>query len=399
MINKYKMEKIFCPIVLLSFILLFSCTDKQDVYNDKNEQHFVVDISKESDPELLRQVMVNMDARLVSLETRDSILFKSSASDLFVTGDFLFVVDKSQKIILHYDLNGKFINKINRSGQGPKEYLYIRDVFISENRIYIRNNEMIQVYDFDGSYLKTIRSPKGGGDQFYVDRNEVITQIRSYLSDHQLMVYDKGGQLLSEYFSTPEVLLDFYLVQSNFRTIGHYNDGIYLSKYFDTNIYQLKDGDISILATFDFGNMNMPKSLFEGTGEEVCTRYSKIRENSTAILNFDNLIVTDDWIIFNPPLFTPEIVVYCNRKNGKYLINKDFYAPYAMILGKYYAPDGYDSQSGEFYRLVNAALLKGAIEELQQSDKHYLEKYPFLKGIDLENMDEESNDWVIFFKM
>lgn len=388
-----------CLIVFLFVTLFFSCTGKRDFCDSKKGQHFVVDIDNESDPELLKQVMDNMDVRLFPLETRDSILFKSSSSDLFVISDFLFIVDKSQNIILRYDRSGKFIDKINRFGQGPEEYLHLRDVFISENRIYVHNNEIIQVYDFEGSHLKTIRSPKGGGDQFCVDSNGVITQIRSYLNDHQLMIYNKDGELISEHFPTPEVLQGFYLVQSNFRTIGHYDDGIYLSKYFDTNVYLLKDGNISTLATFDFGNMNMPKSLFEGTSEEACARYSKIRENSTAVLNFDNLTVTDDWIIFNPPLFTPKIVVYCNRKSGKYLINKDFYAFYDTILGKYYAPDGYDSQSREFYRLVNAALLKEAIEKLQQSEEHYLEKYPFLKEIDLEKIDEESNDWIIFFKM
>lgn len=388
------MKKVIYSIILLSFILLFSCTTSQN-----NKEHFVVDIKGKSDPELLKEAMTSIKTRLVPMETTDSILFKGSASDLYVTNYFLFIIDKSQKTIFRYDRNGKFINKINRVGQGPEEYIFLRNAFFSEDHIYVSNEKRIQVYDFDGNYLKTITPPKDGGDQFYVNQNDKIIQIRTYLSDHQLMIYDVNTQLISEYFPTPKVLSDFYLLKSNLRTIGCCDDGVYLSKYFDTNIYLFKDTSLVTLATFDFGNMNMPESLFEGTTEEACLRYSKIREESKAVLNFDNLTITDNWIIFNPPLFTPKVVIYCNRKSGKYLINNEFDNLYAKILGGYNAPDGYDPQSGEFYRLVNASVLKDAIEELKQSDKLYLEKYPFLKGIDPEKMDEESNDWVIFFKL
>ncbi|WP_102406869.1 6-bladed beta-propeller [Parabacteroides bouchesdurhonensis] len=392
------MKNLFCLIILFCFSLLLSCTTSQNKNGNDKPQHFVVDIKGNSDPELLKKTMANIEARLVSLDTMDSILFKGSASDLYVVDDFIFVVDKSQKVILRYDRQGKFINKIDRVGQGPEEYAFLRDVFISETYIYVSNEAKIQVYDFDGNYLKTIVPPQNGGDQFYVGSDDKIVQVRTYLSDHQLMIYDMNGQLISEYFPTPKVLLDFYLLQSNFRTIGSYKDGVYVSKYFDTNIYLFKDS-ITTLATFDFGNMNMPKNFFEGTTEEVCLRYAKIREKSEAVLNFDNLIVTDNWIIFNPPLFTPKVVVYCNRNNGKCLINKDFKGPYATILGSYYAPDGYDQKNGEFYKLVNVFTLKEIIEDLKQSDDRYLEKYPFLNGIDPYKIEEEANDWVLFFKI
>ena len=390
------MKNVFYFIVVISSGLLFSCTTGQ---NKKHEpQHFVVDVKGKSDSELLGKTMADIKVRLVPLETKDSILFKGSASDLYVTNDFLFVVDKSQKVILRYDKQGKFINKIDRVGQGPEEYTYLVNVCVSENRIYAGKEGGIQVYDFDGNYLKTITSPKDGGDQFYIDSNGKIVQIRTFLNDHQLMVYDMDGQLLSDYFPTPKVLLDFYLLQSNYRSIGVCSEGIYFSKYFDTNVYLFKDS-VTTLATFDFGNMNMPKDFFKGTTEEVCSKYSKIRENSESVLNCDNLIVTEDWIVFCPPLFTPKVVVYCYRNNGKCLINNDFNEPFAKILGAYNAPDGYDSQSGEFYRLVNAFSLKEIIEDLKQSDDRYLDKYPFLKGVDPDKIEEESNDWVIFFKI
>ena len=382
-------------ILIVVSLFIFACSSEKG--NEQSEyHHFVVDIKGKSDPELLKETMGNIESRLVRLETTDSLLFNGKASCLYVVSDYLFVADLKQNIIFRYDKQGKFIN---RKGQGPEEYITLANIYFNDNEIYVCDLTKMLVYDFNGKYLKTIIPPKDEIGQFYIDPSGLIVQSRYYLGDSQLIVYDEDGKLIKEYFPTPEVLRNFWIVQGCYRSIGGYNGGTYVSNYFDTNIYMLDGDSIQTFATFDFGSMNLPKDFFEGETKELVPKFNDFRENNKAVLNIDNTTITDDWIVFCPPLFEPKEVIYCNRKNGKYLINNDFSGFYAKVLGKYDAPDGYDSRSGEFYRLVNAALLKEAIEELQQSDEHYLEKYPFLKGIDPEKMDEESNDWVIFFKM
>ena len=387
-------------ILVISFMLSFSCTfNKENVIDDY--RHFTIDIKGKSDPELLKEVMDNMEARLLPLETNDSLLFNGKASHLYLVNDYLFVADQRQKVIFRYDKHGQFINKIDRRGQGPEEYITLGYLFFKENdnTIYVCDLQKIQIYNFNGEYLKTIVPPKDEIGQFCVDSLGRIVQSRYYLGDSQLIVYNEGGELLGEYFPTPEVVRKFWIVQGCYYSIGRYNKGVYVSNYFDTNIYMLEGDSIQTFATFDFGSMNLPKDFFERETKELVPKFNDFRENDKAILNIDNITITDDWIVFCPPLFEPKEVIYCNRKNGKYLINNDFDNFYVKVLGKYSTPDGYDSRSGEFYRLVNAALLKEAIEELQQSNGNYLEKYPFLKRLDLEKMDEESNDWVIFFKI
>ena len=389
------MKKLILIVASLSF---FACSSNKES-EKKDHRHFVVNVKGESDPELLKDVMDNMESRLIPLETNDSLLFNGKESYLHMTSDYLFIADHEQKKIFRYDKQGKFINKIERKGQGPEEYISLSNVFFNDNAIYVCDRRKIQVYNLNGKYLKTIIPPKGEIGQFYIDPSGMVVQSRSYLGDSRLIIYDEDGKLIKEYFPTPEVLRNFWIVRGCYHSIGGYNGGTYVSNYFDTNIYMLDGDSIQTFATFDFGSMNLPKDFFEGETKELVPKFNDFRENDKAVLNIDNTTITDDSIVFCPPLFEPKEVIYCNRKNGKYLINNDFSGFYAKVLGKYDAPDGYDSRSGEFYRLVNAALLKEAIEELQQSDEHYLEKYPFLKGIDPEKMDEESNDWVIFFKM
>ena len=248
-------------ILIVASLFFFACSSDKES-EKKDHRHFAVNIKGGSDPDLLKNVMDNMESRLIQLETNDSLLFNGKASYLYVTSDYLFVADLKQKIILRYDKQGKFINKINRKGQGPEEYITLANIYFNDNAIYVCDLTKILVYDFNGEYLKTIIPPKDEIGQFYIDPSGLIVQSRYYLGDSQLIVYDEDGKLIKEYFPTPEVIRDFWIVQGCYRSIGNYNGGTFVSNYFDTNIYMLEGDSIQTFATFDFGSMNLPKDFF-----------------------------------------------------------------------------------------------------------------------------------------
>ena len=70
-----------------------------------------------------------------------------------------------------------------------------------------------------------------------------------------------------------------------------------MTNYFDPSIYQLED-TVSAFATLDFKGMNIPSNMFSGTDEEIANRFREYREGDKAILSFDRLTVTDDWVVF-----------------------------------------------------------------------------------------------------
>lgn len=385
-------------------LALLSCSGNKTGKGDEAlHTHFVVDIKGKSDAALLKETMANISARLVRLESNDSNFIDTESSRLYLTNDWIFVLENAQRYILRYDLTGKFVNKINRKGQGPEEYITTGNIFVNEDAIFISDLRKMQEYDFEGNYKETILPPKKDGQlelgQFSIDSKGRIVQARDYITDSRLMVYDKEGNLLSEYFPTPDNLRNFMYVQGCYYSMGNYEDGIYFTNYFDTNVYLLRNDSVETIATFDFGNMNMPADLLDGTTEEAQGKYLKLRKEDAAILKVDNLVITPDWIVFVPSLRTVKEAVYCHRKSGKYLMNNDFDTPYAALLGGWNGPDGYNSSTGEFYSLVNAGVLKEMLEDLKASDADYQTKYPFLKGIDPKGLDEEGDDWVIFYKM
>ena len=104
---------------------------------------------------------------------------------------------------------------------------------------------------------------------------------------------------ISEYLPSDKNLLKQQISQSTYHSLKRYGDRILLTNYFDPSIYQLED-TVSAFATLDFKGMNIPSDMFSGTDEEIANRFREYREGDKAILSFDRLTVTDDWVVFAP---------------------------------------------------------------------------------------------------
>lgn len=390
------MNRFYFACIALCIGLLCACTSSEE-REKAGAQHFDIDIKKSSDPEWLQETLNNVQARLVPLESQDTAVFGGSEARLFITSHYYVVVDVGQEEFFFYDKKGNLHHSFARKGQGPEEYASMRGEKVTENAVYVSDGKKIQVYDPEGNFQKTIGQPKEGGRQFWVTADNRIVQSRPYTMESQLVVYDMDGKLLQEYFPTPDVLRSFKVVQSVFYGIGEYKGGIYLTNPFDMNLYYLKD-TITTLADFHFGSVNMPDGYLQKPQKEVLDLFNKASYKHNMVYKLDDVIVTDDWIVFIPHR-CGSVVVYCNRKNNQYMLNKDFCEPYKTLLGGYDAPLGYNEETGEFYLFVSMPKLKEAIEKLAASDVNYQDKYPFLKGIDPEKIDEEANDWILFFKV
>ncbi|MDD4822869.1 MAG: 6-bladed beta-propeller [Bacteroidales bacterium] len=78
------------------------------------------------------------------------------ALQVIVGKEYIFVNTTDR--VLQYQRDGKFIRKIGKSGQGPKEYSFVENIDIDETvgRIYIKSGVKLVVYSFDGEHVKDI---------------------------------------------------------------------------------------------------------------------------------------------------------------------------------------------------------------------------------------------------
>ena len=389
--NTFKFYNIF-----LLALLLISCG--KETTKENKPQLLVVDLMADPDKKVVNDFLNRMKIRLMPLETGDDLLFNGKNSHLYVYKNELFVADGGQNIIFRYDHSGKLINKINRLGQGPEEYIYLGNIAFANDLLYVRDKAKLQVYDFEGKYVRTI--PIVANGDIAVREDGAIVALSNYKNPYQVTVYDENGNKIYEGAPSLEKLKQFKYSRSNYYTLrkSETGKGYYFTNYFDSHIYLLED-TVRVFATLDFKEKSIPADYLSGTINEISKNWEKDQSNDKFIFELSDLIITKDWITFCPPLREPKIGVYYDRKNDICITNKAFEGIYNVLLGGYDVPDGFNFSSEEFYKLVNTAALKEAITELAQDDPNYQENYPFLKGIDYQTIDEEANDWVMFFSL
>lgn len=391
------MNKIIYFAFLLPCFIFQSCNTATN--KAKEIQKFHINLNEETNN--MNESCQNMNIRLMPMQSSDACIFNDEASKIKIVDNNIFIIDKSQDIIFRFDQKGKFKNLLFQKGQGDKEYKTMFSVACDNGSIYVQDHDRIQVYNYEGNYLKSIPH-KRQRDEVYVN-NGLIYIRKNYTNEHQLLILDENNNVLAEHLPSREVIRDFIIPTTNHDIMGKYDNGVYVTNAMDYNIYLIKD-TVSILAQLDFGVMNLPPDFFEGNSELVEQRFENLRSykkkrETKAITMINNLLVTNEWITFTPESFDPT-VVYCNRKTGTNFTNKGLKEPYATFFKGYKCPQGYDPKTKEFYLLVNSLELKEMIESLKDSEgNNYDKKYPFLKGINPEKIQDDSNAWILFFKM
>lgn len=391
------MNKIIYFAFLLPCFIFQSCNTASN--KAKGIQKFHINLNEETNN--MNELCQNMNIRLIPMQSSDACIFNDEASKIKIVDNNIFIIDKSQDIIFRFDKKGKFKNLLFQKGQGDKEYKTMFSVACDNGSIYVQDHDRIQIYNYEGNYLKSIPH-KRQRDEVYVD-NGLIYIRKNYKNEHQLLILDEKNNILAEHLPSREVIRDFIIPTTNHDIMGNYDNGVYVTNAMDYNIYLIKD-TVSILAQLDFGAMNLPPDFFEGNSELVEQRFENLRSykkkrETKAITMINNLLVTNEWITFTPESFDPA-VVYCNRKTGTNFTNKGLKEPYATFFKGYKCPQGYDPKTKEFYLLVNSLELKEMVESLKDSEgNNYDKKYPFLKGINPEKIQDDSNAWILFFKM
>ncbi len=113
----------------------------------------------------------------------------------------IFVFDRSEPVIRHYDSDGQHIRDIGRGGEGPGEYRDVRAMHVFEDGrllIWDISNARATFYDSSGSYLESHAhhdlGSSGSGDIFFgvdtsgayfVERVDRTRDVRMYADGHR----------------------------------------------------------------------------------------------------------------------------------------------------------------------------------------------------------------------
>jgi hypothetical protein len=245
-------------------MLVVSCSRN----SKKDVEHVTIkiDLTANQSEKSISDFQKRFSIRLVPLETTDASLI-GSILQIIVTEKDIFIkntVGLMMSNILRFDTEGNFINKIDRTGNGPQEYNSIHSIAVADNKLYVADNGRKQIfqYDFKGNYLNKF-PVEHYAYQMFVDRSGKMTVMGSYLNDYKLYLYDESMNQIASFFPREEKMANMNLTRSTINSIGLYDDGIYVTNYFDPTVYLIRNHEVKPLVTFDFERNNLPEDFLQ----------------------------------------------------------------------------------------------------------------------------------------
>lgn len=218
--------------------------------------------------------------------------------------DSLIYINDGLKRLLVFDSNGKFKYQIGAKGNGPGEYLEMRDYIVYKDRIEILDFKKILTYTLTGEYISTkhfdfldqshycnadyfIPAPSGG--YYFWGGTSGIKDFdadnKRYLMYH---VSDKMEIKEGEFLIT-------HGSGSCFYRYSYYKDLIIIDpSYGNYNIYQIdRQGNISSRYYFNFGK-NAYTSDIPLPDKNKALEINEVLSNY--VLEMNNFLETDNWI-------------------------------------------------------------------------------------------------------
>ena len=151
-------------LFIFTFISLLFISCKKNIVVHDAQRHAIIDIPSISfrsisDRDLVMIAEFADSVSHIRLETTDESLIGRVSQILFLDS-LLIIQDRQTHSVLFFDKGGTFINKINRRGSGPGEYVSMTRVMLNPDSrqimVFDGTSRKMVFYNFDGTFIKEI---------------------------------------------------------------------------------------------------------------------------------------------------------------------------------------------------------------------------------------------------
>ncbi|MHA7101761.1 6-bladed beta-propeller [Roseivirga pacifica] len=191
-------------------------------------------------------------------ETEQSLLSRVEA--YFPTPNGIGIIDRKNNQVQLFSKAGKYLNTINRFGEGPEEYRNLgSSVWVENDQINLFSSlsRSVLIFNLQGTYLKTtpVNYPEeiwGGSLTPYNDGYVVQMLDRSKVkrSSYELMFLDENFKDLS--FASPRPNPHPFPVNAGNR-FSYINQQLIWKKRLSDSIFVMKENQPIPMMRFDFG--------------------------------------------------------------------------------------------------------------------------------------------------
>jgi hypothetical protein len=300
------LRRFFPEVILLYFLIFYSCSNKEMVVNDNKCSHRI-QITREliANSNLYSQILEN--PVFIQLDTCVDALYGDIGS-ITMHNDTIYIFDVwHTKSIYAYSLDGKLANKISRIGRGPSEYTYPIDFCVNASNgdvsVLDWATKKILTYDKLGNYLDDVRFTDHF-TSFSIVNNTIygLKENPTTPDEHLLKCYDLDGKPYLYGLQAKDMNYDGAINLTTGREFVELVDGVRFTVSEKNTVYSIKNDTISTFIRVEYS-----KHLLNEDGDIPNTLYAYSETNNYAFFkaNINNLPYD---IIYN--LKTNEIFVF-----------------------------------------------------------------------------------------
>lgn len=259
-----------CAIAVWLLLTCVSCSAKKDLLGEINEtlaSQYHIKIDSKSDS-LVKSSTIFRKSWFLELET-DKDAFIGNIDKLLFDENKIFVLDKdiSQAVFI-YNSDGRLIKKIDERGQGPREFLKIRDVTLDKNKKRIclldQAGNKINFYDYEGEFLESKPIPFSFSSFDYIDSSiiafdlQTAYNVNDQIDNHYLVTADIEGIIHNKAFPYSNDEKSFSYWSS--RHIRRFKDNVFFQPRYRNTIYQVKKDEVIPWFFLDFQGKEFPNN-------------------------------------------------------------------------------------------------------------------------------------------
>jgi hypothetical protein len=407
-VSKKQKVKFMNKLLFIAFVyvILCACSPKTNVISlKKTDDIYIVDIDNSPTEKKLKFSSLFKKVTPIVLETSDDVLI-GTVSSFQVHDGHIYVLDAYYaECLFVFDMEGRFIRRIGRTGSGPGEYTGVLDFSINPDRreIYLLDaNYRLHRYNFDGRHINTVKIYSAGASVRYIQYHKQLLYTSMYQhvytdGDYLLQsVNPENGMQYKRYLGTDEYNKgwnELYSVDQGFFVGQNTAEPKYIQLFMDTVVAIGDDGPYGFLA-IKSRNLVTKKNI-DALKEQHKTpseRYDALMM-ADKVFSINNYIESKDFIYFNyhRKLMMYKVLYNPSTRSARIFNTTENDLVYKKTI--FHTRFGcFDSRGA--YECINTLFLPEFIKQIRDGNL-----LPDLKNMDkLLELTEDSNPVIFFYE-
>lgn len=361
------MKKYIFNLIVL-FTCLISCkkTEKDYPVVFDNVKTIKVDIEKEPVAGNFNEYFSS--SKIIPLETNENSIF-SKIDRISLFDNKIYILDRKLNSVFVFNDEGRFLNKIQKIGRGPQEYISLTDFSIDENKkqiiLYTDSPYKILIYNNRGEFIKENSLSKLYSN-IGVSGNKIVLLNNMTNRKHMLFEYNLDTGTKKSFLPTNDID-DFF---SNFA-VGTPNitkdKNVHISFPYSDIIYEFNEKGFKPKYQIDFGKRKFPNKVYNQEKDIFGVYNYAIDKNyGWGITNFREY---NDFVTFSYHL--NKLVIYSKKTNTSKVFK--FFNKDKVTFLNYFAHDGNDNK---LIAICQAESFKKRIDRYERLGNDYWNSIP-----------------------